>query len=209
VVTNVYIDGFNLYYRALKRSPEHKWLNPRALCELLLTRNEIQRIRYFTALVSARSDDPQQPARQQAYLRALATVPGLSVHLGTFTTHKVRARLADPPPEGPNTVKVYKTEEKGSDVNLATYLLLDAAKGNCEVAVVVSNDSDLKEPIAVTEREFGIPVGILNPQRGRSRDLRSTFYKDIRAGALAASQFPDVLEDAKGEIHRPDDWRAP
>ena len=33
--------------------------------------------------------------------------------------------LAHPPSVGPQTVEVIGTEEKGSDVNLASYLLLD------------------------------------------------------------------------------------
>ena len=45
-------------------------------------------------------------------------------------------------------VRVMKTEEKGSDVNLATYLLVDAFEDRFDVAVIISNDSDLKEPIA-------------------------------------------------------------
>ena len=58
----------------------------------------------------------------------------------------------------PNTIEVYKTEEKGSDVNLASHLLVDAAHRDCEVAVVVSNDSDLKDPIELAQTEFGIAV---------------------------------------------------
>jgi hypothetical protein len=37
-----------------------------------------------------------------------------------------------------NVVKVIKVEEKGSDVNLASHLLLDAFQGNYDVAVVLS-----------------------------------------------------------------------
>jgi hypothetical protein len=33
--------------------------------------------------------------------------------------------------------EVWKTEEKGSDVNLACYLLLDAFDGDCEAAVII------------------------------------------------------------------------
>ena len=33
--TNVYIDGFNLYYRALRRTP-YRWLDVRRLAQLLL-----------------------------------------------------------------------------------------------------------------------------------------------------------------------------
>ncbi len=60
-------------------------------------------------------------------------------------------------------VDVIKTEEKGSDVNLATYLLLDSFHKDAQAAVVISNDSDLKEPLAVAQDTFGLTVGIVNP----------------------------------------------
>jgi hypothetical protein len=56
----VYVDGFNLYYGALKGTP-YKWLDIRKLCELLLPNNHINQIKYFTAMVSARPHDPDQP----------------------------------------------------------------------------------------------------------------------------------------------------
>jgi hypothetical protein len=70
IKTYVYIDGFNFYYGALKKTP-YRWVNIRRLCELLLPKNTITEIKYFTALVSARPSDLDQPVRQQLYLRAL------------------------------------------------------------------------------------------------------------------------------------------
>ena len=71
--------------------------------------------------------------------------------------------LAHPPRVGPKTVEVVRTEEKGSDVNLASYLLLDGFRGDCEAAVVISNDSDLKVPIELAQAELGLVVGVINP----------------------------------------------
>jgi hypothetical protein len=112
------------------------------------------------------------------------------------------------PRRGARTVEVVKTEEKGSDVNLATFLLLDAFKGDCQVAVVISNDSDLKLPIEVAQNELALRVGVVNPHppARRSRALQPTFFKQIRASALAACQFPPVLRDARGEIRKPSRW---
>ena len=70
--TYVYVDGFNLYYGAVKDTP-YKWLNPQKLCDLLLPNHNITKIKYFTARISARPNDPDQPTRQQFYLRALRT----------------------------------------------------------------------------------------------------------------------------------------
>jgi uncharacterized LabA/DUF88 family protein len=116
--------------------------------------------------------------------------------------------LASPSPAGTKTVEVIKTEEKGSDVNLATHLLLDAFQGRCDTAVVISNDSDLAEPIRVAEQHLGIRVGVVNPHpaRRRSRALRSTFFKQLRPSTLAACQFPPVLIDSQGKLRKPAGW---
>ncbi|HET9378299.1 MAG TPA: hypothetical protein VFO40_25245, partial [Chthoniobacterales bacterium] len=63
---NAYIDGFNLYYGCLRKSP-HKWLDLNALCSRLLPTNQVNLIRYFTAAVTSRPNDPRQAQRQQAY----------------------------------------------------------------------------------------------------------------------------------------------
>ena len=122
--TNVYIDGFNFYYRAVRGTP-YRWLDLGELARLLLPGHELNRIRYFTSLVSNRPDDPTQAQRQQIYLRALQTLPNLTIHYGHFLGKTKRRPLASPPENGPRTVEVLDTEEKGSDVNLASYLLLD------------------------------------------------------------------------------------
>src|SRR5262245_47530718 len=154
-VANVYIDGFNFYYRCVKDTP-YKWLNPAALAAILLPSEQIKRIRYFTARVSARPNNPDSPKRQQVFLRALETLPNLTVTYGHFLTNTVRMPLARPVPGGPRFADVIKTEEKGSDVNLASHLLLDAFRQDCEIAFIISNDSDLAEPIKIARHEFGI-----------------------------------------------------
>ncbi len=105
-------------------------------------------------------------------------------------------------------VEVFDTKEKGSDVNLATYLLVDGFKKNYEMAVVVSNDSDLLEPIRFVKEEMGLFVGILNPHQIRIRELAkvANFYRPIREKALKASLFPLILSDAAGTITKPIGW---
>jgi len=208
VITNVYVDGFNLYYGCLKGT-SHKWLDLDVLCRTLLPNNQLHRIRYFTARVKVR-DDPLAPVRQDLYLQALSTLPHVSTHLGHFLVTKARMALATPPPAGPRTVEVLKTEEKGSDVNLATYLLTDAFRGDCQTAVVITNDSDLAEPIRVISQELSIPVGLINPHpRQASRALLRqgpAFVKSIRPSVLAKSQFPAEIVVRGRTIHRPQGW---
>jgi len=119
--TYVYVDGFNLYYGAVKGTP-HKWLNILSLCQKLLPRNKILKIKYFTALVTARPGDPGQPSRQQIYLRALRTIPDLDIIYGHFLEHSVRLPLVNGLSGKIQYAQVMKTEEKGSDVNLAAFL---------------------------------------------------------------------------------------
>jgi uncharacterized LabA/DUF88 family protein len=206
--THVYVDGFNLYFGALRRT-RYRWLNLQRLCELMLaTHNRIDRIKYFTARVTQRPQNPLQPARQQAWLRALKTLPSLDIIFGHFLTHNVRMPLAGTPPGQPLTyVMVLKTEEKGSDVNLATHLVHDAHLDRFDLAVIISNDSDLLEAVRIV-KGLGKTVGVLNPHQHPSRVLlrEATFMKPIRQGPLSASQFPDYLKDATGSFHKPVGW---
>ena len=211
--TIVYVDGFNLYYGALKDTP-YKWLNLDTLCRLLLAQHHtIDRIKYFTAQVSARPDDPDQATRQQIYFRALRTIPHLDIILGHFLTSHVRMRLVNPPAQGPRTAQVIKTEEKGSDVNLATMLLVDGFQDRYDVAAVISNDSDLALPIRMVRQILHKPVVVfnphaMNPKSKPSKTLRqvASQYRPIRAGALASSQFAPNLVDANGGFNKPATW---
>ena len=97
--TRVYVDGFNLYYGALKGTP-FKWLDPVLLTSLLLPpKYEIERLRYFTARVSGKFD-PQAPARQRVYLKALATLAEVEIHYGRFLAKTAWRPLANLPVAG-------------------------------------------------------------------------------------------------------------
>jgi hypothetical protein len=120
-------------------------------------------------------------------------------------------RLASPPPP-PDlpTVKVHKMEEKGSDVNLATMMLVDAYEGDCEVTVLVSRDSDFALPMRVIAQRLGRPVGLVNPQPGGfSQTLlneKPAFKLQLRPGILAARQLPDRVIVGTRTLHKPDAW---
>ena len=203
--TYVYIDGFNLYYGCLKRTP-YKWLNVAALSQSLLPTDTIESIKYFTARVSARPHNPSAPIDQQVYLRALRTIPNLEIVFGHFLTHSVSMMLTGVTP--PQRVWVDKTEEKGSDVNLAAHLVRDAFQKRFELAVLLTNDSDLAEAVRIVTKELGMPVGILNPHQYHSATLKSlaTFVKRVRQSHLIASQFPPTLTDHKGTFSKPSSW---
>ena len=218
MATNVYIDGFNLYYGALRRTP-YKWLDLANLSQRLFPTHVINRIRYFTARVSALPHDQQVAARQDVYLRALRTIPAITIHEGFFLSHATLAPQYPlayrpenlPPSRPPQAVQVLKTEEKGSDVNLATHLLLDAFRDDFDEAVVMSNDSDLAEPIRVVVNELGKRVTVVNPhfRRAPTRKLlqvASSTLRQINRSALGNSQFPSPMIDASGSFTKPAGW---
>ncbi|HWT05498.1 MAG TPA: NYN domain-containing protein [Xanthomonadales bacterium] len=201
--TNIYVDGFNLYYGAVKSTP-YKWLDVAGLCQRILPKITINRVRYFTAMVDG-SRDPSAPQRQQIYLRALATIPNLTIHRGFFLTKPTWMPVETPPPK---VIRVIKTEEKGSDVNLATYLMLDAFRGDFDQAIVVSNDSDLAEPIRIVQAELGLAVGVFNPHKRPAYEITKVarFMRNIHVTTVANSQFPATLTDARGTFSKPASW---
>ncbi len=206
--THVYVDGFNLYYGALKES-NFKWLDLNALVCNLLTKNKVNKIKYFTARVSPRYPGDSAHKRQWTYFKALKSLSNLEIHEGHYLSHVCKMPTASLKRNGrPNFVSVIKTEEKGSDVNLASHLLLDAFKNQFECAVVISNDSDLFTPINMVRNEFKKKIGILNPHTNQSKKLQKVidFYRPIREGALSISQFPPVVSHQGKNIMKPTDW---
>lgn len=204
---NVYVDSFNLYYGCLKGTA-FKWLDVPQMCRLALPGYDIQRVRVFAARVKPTPSDPSMHTRQAAYFSALESLPEVSLRLGHFLQSRVRMGTVNPPPA---TIEVWKTEEKGSDVNLAMYLLLDAFDGDFEAAVVVSNDSDLAGPVQAVRDRFHRPVYVLHPLRsGRPRSIQlrhaATKTMDIKTSWLAASQLPPLIHTQHGTIHKPPSW---
>jgi uncharacterized LabA/DUF88 family protein len=202
----VYIDGFNLYYGALKSNPAVKWLVLSALA-VALRPSDLTSIRYFTAKVRP-IPNPGSRVRQRLYLKLLEQLPNLTIHYGTFSTNPVWMPLTAPPPGGHHVAQVWKTEEKGSDVNLATFLLLDGMDHLYDEAIVISGDSDLVAPVREANHRYG-PVHVLNP-RNRHSNLAvvAASYGHLNPQFLPACQFPDsVTLPTGGSINRPVEYR--
>lgn len=205
--TIVYVDGFNFYYGQLKDTP-YKWLDLSALFKTVLgEENSLIQVKYFTARVQATDYDPQINIRQDTYLRALERhCPEVETHLGHFLRHKVFAENANPPPK---RIEIIKTEEKGSDVNLALHMLNDAWLNAYDCAVIVSNDSDLALSLKLVKEQQKKVIGLITPgvpRRNPSWQLRqyASFIKVIRPWALAKSQLPSPIPDT--EIKKPKGW---
>lgn len=158
------------------------------------------------------------------YWRALATVPEIVRVEGKYLELRKRLPWCEPAwlrstktwccrhPKlrrffGPILISVQKEEEKRSDVNLATQLLLDLFDDAFQCAVIISNDTDLLAPIQVARSRFKKSVGIMGGGHPNKTLVdEADFYKEIRDGVLYDSQFPPVLTDAKGTFHKPKQW---
>lgn len=204
LTTNVYIDGFNLYYGSLKGTA-FRWLDLRAFAQALLPNHSVREIYYFTARMKG---DLLSEAKQESYWQALSHHAGVHIIEGHFLRHQVNMPMVSPPP--PNA-RVWKTEEKGSDVNLASYLLRDAFLGNAEQFLVITNDSDLATPIRLV-REHKLPIGVAlpvsNPGRHPSVQLRqvATFVREIRPAALRRAQLPNSVAVGRSNVVKPSNW---
>ena len=154
--------------------------------------------------------DPGVPVRQQRYPQALLTLPSVSIHEGNFLTRPKMRPLVNPAPGGPTHVEIWTTEEKGSDVNLATYLVHDAWRDLFDVAIVPSQDTDLNEPARIVRDEIKKSIGVIVLD-GKAPGKLSTFgsfVRHISPADLAASQFPDVVPFGRRgkSVERPSEW---
>lgn len=234
-IFNAYIDGFNLYKGALERNPELKWLNLLQLCQDRMPSAELGQIYYFTAPVKERFAGDDAPRRQQTYLRVLAA-QGIEVVRGKFrkddkwlrVVSPTRIGLLDPTlpqhlgltqraiskaarcsaPDLPKA-QVFDMEEKGSDVNLASYLLRDVLSLKLQATLIVTGDSDLATPIRFAT-EAGCVTTVLVPGPAQSTgDLTkaATELYRIHANWLAEAQLPKTFKTEVGRhIERPQAW---
>jgi len=205
--TYIYVDAFNLFFGSLKGTP-WKWLDLFALLLKILGRgHEIKRIRYFTSRIAETPANPRKPQRQDAYLQALRHYrPAVEIHLGHFKTRKVQAYLVRPIANRRH-VEVFRTEEKGTDVNLAVHLLNDACNDAFDCAVIVSNDSDLAEAMRLAKEHHGKEIGLVTPGApfpSHRLAEHADFVRFIRPSALKQSQLPDPIPGTN--IHKPQGW---
>ena len=202
----VYIDGFNLYYGALKGTP-HKWLNLKRYFRLLLSGHDIQKIRYFTArIVGSHGID------QDAYLSALATLPLVEIIFGQFKTKRIQGLCPSCPLPPPQFFSTY--EEKRTDVNIALWMLHDAQDDLCDRLILVTGDSDLVPAIAMVknqrpEKMVSVYIPARNLIRGAAVELRSIAdkHKTLPLNILPAAQFPAEITTGAGIlIKKPSSW---
>ena len=211
---NVYIDGFNLYYGMLKGT-HYKWLDLEKFASAFVARDiEVVAIKYFTARIKAYPHDPDKLLRQYYYLEALSTLPRVQIIEGFYTKHKVKTPFFKEPciscDKTDGMASVVKLEEKRSDVNIATEMLLDATLDNdIDAFTLVSGDSDLAGPISAIRYKLKKPVAVYNPHGGTCDELKrfASLYRNIPHDMPSRCQLPDEITLSDGRtIHRPAAW---
>ena len=158
--TRIYIDGYNLYFGCLKDTP-YKWLNPVSLSEKLLVRSGIRTsvlddiaVKFFTADILPRAaSDLSSSNDQSSYHLALRHHCGsrLQIIKGTYAIGQTKFPQVEncdqgkeKQPRDSSLVKVWKMEEKQSDVNVALEAVYDAVtEQTLEQVVFVTNDTDI------------------------------------------------------------------
>lgn len=201
----VYVDGFNLYYGALKGSPD-RWLDLDRYFTLLRMDDDVQRIWYFTAVI----EGPRRE-RQLTYLQALRSTPRVAIQYGHYKEKVVRCTVAGCGCTGHREFRV--PEEKGTDVNIAVQMVDDAYQGLADRMVLVSGDSDLVPAIRTVKLRFPeiqviVYVPARDPRRGAARQLRTAAdkHKTLPLDLLRRAQFDTVVRTPKGSVVRPDAW---
>lgn len=206
-----YIDGFNLYYCSLKNTA-NKWLDLVKLAESMLQPgDELVAVNYFTAKIGSNFNAPHKAFRQQIYLEALSQNPKIKIKFGQFSTHKTKMPLADEWEKGKiKLVEVIKTEEKGSDVNLAVQMVADAKDNLFDYALLFSNDSDMAYAVQIAVKDCNKTVGLFIARNATSFKTLKENVKHIKRltpSILANNQLPDEIMTISGRvIHKPKEW---
>ena len=208
-----YVDGFNLYHGMKQAGARQSlWLDVAALAQTMLRGTQtLEEVRYYTARVTGRrsDDDPavgrrreRKKGRQQTYLSALKTLPAVWIGEGKFILKPIDCRSCGE--------RWQRPEEKMTDVNIATDLLVGAFEDRFDTAILVTGDSDLVPPVrAVLKRWPHKRILIAFPPKRDSFDLRNAASGpfQIRKRALREAQLPDPVVGPGGrEFRRPDEW---
>ncbi|CAL8973816.1 hypothetical protein CELL_01626 [Cellulomonas sp. T2.31MG-18] len=195
----------------------------------------IERIVYCTARIDA-GLNPDGHAEQDIYLKALVAADSVDhIEYGKYVVGirprplavkgptasdpprivtsqwpvMVQSSLGVPQQDSVFMVSTLHQEEKGTDVNVASHMLVDVLNGAVDAVVVVSNDSDLKFPVHFARER--VPVGHVNPHGNffagdlagvPTEGVGSHWWRKLHAGDFTGHQLPTTV----GRYSRPPKW---
>lgn len=201
----VYVDGFNLYY-GLKKNMKWRryyWLDVVKFFEMFMKPNqELVCVKYF----SAKPDNLDKALRQNAFFQANKENTKFQLFLGKYLRKNIKCYNCG------HIIQTY--EEKESDVRIATQIVNDANNHHCDVAIVVSADSDMIPAIELA-MAAGTKVFVYFPPFHRSNSLSGISTSRVINLERYESRFrqcilPDVvhLKSADFDLAIPDKWKA-
>jgi uncharacterized LabA/DUF88 family protein len=199
----VYVDGFNFYY-GLKGDPKWKryyWLDIVKFFEKFMKPDqELIKVKYF----SARPDNQEKNARQYAFFQANMENSRFQLILGKYLKKKITCFNCG------NIINTY--EEKESDVRIATQIVSDSYEKNCDIAIVVSADSDMIPSVELA-KQAGQKVFIYFPPNHYSSNLAALanghpIQLSKYESRFRQSLLPDVvhLKEENYDLSIPEKW---
>lgn len=228
VKTNIYIDGYNLYYSRLKGTA-FKWLDLAFLfCDQIVRQQDpsaqVCSVKFFTSPVKAsyaRHGQASEHAQTQYHRALLAKYPDLIEIIKGFHIFQPTALPVFEHGEAPSKSKVAKVwmiEEKQTDVNIALQAYRDVARGICDQVVICSNDSDLEPALRLIREDAPhAKIGLIMPLRpqaqgdGKVPNKRLTplahwVRHHILDDELMRAQLPQNVPTKKKPAIKPPHW---
>ena len=206
------VDGFNVYHSLLDARRDlgdvpTKWLDLdrllRSYLPMLGPNPEFADIYYFSAFAKhLLAVDADVVTRHQTYVSALQST-GVHVEMGRFKPKDMKCKAT--------CREMFKRhEEKYTDVAMSAKLFEIFHTDTCDVAVIVTGDTDLVPAVKTAQRLFPakeICFGF--PHRRSSVELKNLVSRHFRlkANRYTATQFPDPIALGDGaSIAKPASW---
>ena len=196
----VYVDGFNLYFGIVEAGFIHsKWLDISSLVKSYLTPNQhLVSIKYFTSRIT---NNPAKQKRQTTFIEAIES-SGIQIIYGLYKAIDIECR---------NCGHAWSvSNEKMTDVNIATHLLMDAYSDLFDTAILISGDSDLVPPLKAVHSNFPAKsVSVFFPPNRHNNTVAAAAKGFLIIGRkrIVANQLPDDVRKPDGFIlKKPAGW---
>jgi uncharacterized LabA/DUF88 family protein len=229
VRTAFFVDGYNVFYGLLARTP-YKWLDlPALLAHILRVEQPLSEIAAITFFTSGVKPDLASRGRlskeaQDTYLRALIT-KGVQVVYGRHRLEPGRAPrfvAKHTPASRQDQVDIWQLEEKETDVNiaismyrLAAHQVKRAESERINQIVLVSADTDMTPALRALREDFPeLHIGVILPHRegikrappGSLNNYAHWMRRVVTEVELAAHQLPNRVPTRKRPAVKPEYW---
>jgi uncharacterized LabA/DUF88 family protein len=203
-----YFDGFN-FYNGLKEKASHDphwknyyWLDFTSFCQKFIPGSELVAIKYFTAP----PNNNGQRSRQSALFSANKILSGSKFYVinGNYQDKKIECKKCKR--------NFFHPEEKRTDVNIATHMLIDCFNDRADTLVLVSADSDQVPTIASIKSNFtDKSIKVYFPPNRSSAEIMSVVrpivFLEKNEDKFRESLMPDKVVCGDKEYTIPPGWK--